>query len=109
MLVLLLPSQDQASAHNPAPLGSPLEWTAGLCSWGWSPLENQTVVPTWSLGSGLDVMGGPLQRQGGGVEAHLPQLLGLGPARGTLRGWQAMPLSMSLPPTPRSAESHTQS
>lgn len=87
-------SHSYSPSPRPAPkrahsstLRQPSEWTAGLCSWGLPPagrpLENQGW---WS-----PVVSGqwpgchrrpPRCTETGGVEAHLPQRTGLGPAWG---------------------------
>ena len=81
----------------------------GTSPWLETPWKTRAGGPPRSLGSGLDVMGGPrtAQRQEGlRPDSHCAP----GPARRTPRGWQAVSLSVSLPAAPQSCRvSHTAS
>ena len=71
---------------------------------GWTPPQKTRAgSPLWSLGSGLDVTGGPpCCTKTGGLRPVSHGAQARGPLGGTLRGWQAVPLSVNLPPAPRS-------
>lgn len=112
-----LPQDQPPNLSIAVPSGSPLSGRTQLgsapeASWDLpleTPWKTRAGGPLRSLGSGLDVMGGPRAAQR--WEGLRPDSHGApGPARRTPRGWQAVSLSMSLPAAPQSRRvSHTAS